>query len=372
MSRQAVSASSRRAAKTQRDAALQKVLAQIVSWLFRSERPNEPEWLHEEWELFKRAAFIHGVAPLLHERLKTGAIPEEIKGWLARQYENNHRRVGQMQADLQLILAHFAAAGIPLMPLKGALLAAVYYQDIALRPTADIDLLIHPPDLNASLDVLARLGYEVEKSNWKHAILSRPDNRSVVSYEVEHADNPRRIDLHVACQEMFSGPVVDITAEMWEAAVEGQLLGEQAQILKPEMLWLHLLLHTSNNVWNGVLRLINLVDIACVQETARFEPTALARLIPHENPANARFLYPALSFCGRYLPQPDYQTLLEQCETAVPRPFREWLGGQDLLSRSRLREETRGEYLARLFVLYWGRPKDLMAAVRFLPALLKK
>lgn len=354
------------AIRAQREAALQAVLEQIVCRLSSAEVSNGPDWSEETWAVFKRAAFIHGVAPLLHDRLKTGPLPEQIKAWLEWQYESNEKRVGQIQADLQAVLAQFSAAGIPLMPLKGALLASDYYQDRGLRPTADIDLLIHPPDLQAGLEVLARLGYEVEKSNWKHAILSRPDNQAVVSYEVEHADNPRRIDLHVACQEMFSGPVADITAEMWANAAKGKLLGEQALILKPEMLWLHLLLHTGSNIWNGVLRLINLVDIACVQETAALEPAGLAPLIASQAPEKCRFFYPALFFCRRYLPQTGSPMLLEQCETAVPPSFRRWLAGQDLLSRSRLREESRWDYLARVFVLYRGRPKDLTAAVRFL------
>jgi hypothetical protein len=165
---------------------------------------------------------------------------------------------------------------------------------------------------------------------------------------------------------MFSGPMVDVTAELWATAAQGQLLGEPAYILPPETLRLHLLLHTSSNIWNGVLRLLNLVDIVQVEAALPLEPVAPSP--PYS--IDPRFVYPALLFRHRYLSQPHTYRQVEPYETAVPATFKRWLATQNIISRSRLRQETTWDYLSRLFMLYRGRPKDVFTAIRFLPNLL--
>ena len=51
----------------------------------------------------------------------------------------------------------------PVIPLKGAFLAEAVYGDIALRPMADFDLLVKPPDLPRAVEILRQLGYESEQ-----------------------------------------------------------------------------------------------------------------------------------------------------------------------------------------------------------------
>ena len=51
-----------------------------------------------------------------------------------------------MHDELAAILAAAAAAGIEVMPLKGALLTTMPGCRPVRRPMADLDLLVHPPD----------------------------------------------------------------------------------------------------------------------------------------------------------------------------------------------------------------------------------
>lgn len=337
--------------------ALSKIVEQIVSWLSNSNL-NTPSWTQDEWQLFKKTTFIHGVAPILFKQLENNQVPSDIQQWLQWQYDSNHNRVIRLQSDLQAILSTFARVSVPIMPLKGAVLIAKYFDDIALRPTADIDLLIHPEDFPHSLNLLAHLGYEVEKSNWKHAILSKPNNRAIASVEVEHPDNPRRVDLHTACHEMLSGPSVDITADIWTTAIQEERYGQPTYLPNTCMLHLHLLLHASSNIWNGVLRLINLWDIL---QISKAQPAN-----QFKTQIDPRFIYPALLFCQRYLPHPYIQEHLKYFDTAVPASFKHWLATQDIISRSRLTRESWFTYLTRVFILYRERPKDIPKALRFL------
>jgi len=79
-----------------------------------------------------------------------------------------------LQIELATILAAFAARQIEAVPLKGVMLAARYYPELALRPSSDIDLLLMPDQVTASAQALATLGYRPhagsESQTGKHAL----------------------------------------------------------------------------------------------------------------------------------------------------------------------------------------------------------
>ena len=64
-----------------------------------------------------------------------------------------------MHDELAGILAAAAAAGIEVMPLKGAILTTMPGVDAGRRPMADLDLLVHPGDRHAMGALLGALGY---------------------------------------------------------------------------------------------------------------------------------------------------------------------------------------------------------------------
>jgi hypothetical protein len=63
--------------------------------------------------------------------------------------------------ELQIVLEAFASRGVRPLILKGAALAYSIYDDAALRPRADCDLLIKREELDAVAEVLAQCGYEM-------------------------------------------------------------------------------------------------------------------------------------------------------------------------------------------------------------------
>jgi hypothetical protein len=335
----------------------------LAQWL-TAPAPQPPNWPHETWPVFQRAAQIHGVAPLLHEVLgASGWLPPQIPAWLARQHEFNSRRIARMQGELGEILALFDRHGLPLMPLKGSILTAHYYPHPGLRPMADLDLLVHPADFEAAAALLVRLGYQRSVTHRKHTEFVKPDNRQVVDAACEHPDNPRKLELHCRCQETFGGPTVTLTNLMWENSVGGTLLGEQAVLPRPEALWLHLLVHHTNHLWQGKARLIQLVD--------------LTRLAPHlNNPlplldaVDARFTYPSLALLARHCPAAVESGLLAgQRERVSPR-FWSWVEALTLANSSHLNPNPPGLYLFRALRFSEGRPREVAQALRFalLPA----
>ncbi len=74
-----------------------------------------------------------------------------------------------MYQELERILQAFDEAGIPVIVLKGAALAATVYEDIGLRPMGDLDLLIHPEDFSQAIRRMRSLGFSLEKITY-HAV----------------------------------------------------------------------------------------------------------------------------------------------------------------------------------------------------------
>jgi hypothetical protein len=60
---------------------------------------------------------------------------------------------------LAALLDAFDGAGIPVIPLKGPLLAEALWDDPGLRPFSDLDLLVHRVDVPRAVELLGTLGY---------------------------------------------------------------------------------------------------------------------------------------------------------------------------------------------------------------------
>jgi hypothetical protein len=330
----------------------------MARWLAEPE-PPDPHWPAETWQTFRRASRVHGVAPLLHTKLDAAPwLDGAVRNWLAEQYRFNGQRLAKMQAELKEILAGFGQLQIPLIPLKGSILTSVYYPDAALRPMADLDLLIRAEDFASSARLLAQLGYGQEVVHWKHTGFSRPDNRQVVSTEGEHPNNPRKLEIHLHCRESFGGPTIDLTELMWRSAPSGTLLGEPARLLEPDALWLHLLVHTTYHLWQGKGRLIHLVDLALLTPHLA-DPPALLKTI------EARFTYPALVLLRKYFPAGIDASLSPTQHARVSTSFRQWAATLDLVNTSYLNPQPPGPYLLKALRFTEGRPGEVAQALRF-------
>jgi hypothetical protein len=269
-----------------------------------------------------------------------------------------------MHAELKAILALFSRQQLPVMPLKGSILSAAYYVEAALRPIADLDLLIRPEDFSTAAQLLGQLGYEQEVVHWKHTEFSRPDNRQVVSTTGEHPDNPRKLEIHLHCRETFGGPTLELTGLMWRSAMPGSLLGEAVLLPQPDALWLHLLVHATYHMWQGQGRLLHLVDLALLTPYLQ-DPLSLL------NSVEARFTYPSLVLLKKYFPAALDNSLLTAQQGRVSPSFRRWAESRDLANTSHLNPKPVGLYLFKALKFTEGRPREVAQALRFalLPSL---
>jgi Uncharacterised nucleotidyltransferase len=216
----------------------------------------------EEWPTVIALARRHGVALLLYHRLKllSIALPAEMSEALRRASRQAAVRNLDMYRELGMILSRLHERGIPVIVLKGAHLAAVVYDNIALRSMIDLDLLVKSDDLmHAEQEVLA-LGCEP----FDPSRVIGPDNRHFLYLP------PRdgfAVEIHWTLFPAEYPFQVEI-AGLWARAQPLTLGNVPALGLSLEDLMLYLCLHTADHVYN--MRLKMLCDINEV--LARYGP----------------------------------------------------------------------------------------------------
>lgn len=139
-----------------------------------SERIDQVDWAAytpKDWSVLARMAEAEGVAPLMYWNLKDHRsaddqydvpgleVPLEIFHRLKASYYNTLAQNTLMYQELERILTALDVAGIPVIVLKGAALAATLYEDIGLRPMGDLDLLVEESNYDIALSIVKSIGY---------------------------------------------------------------------------------------------------------------------------------------------------------------------------------------------------------------------
>jgi len=251
-----------------------------------------------DWERLWNEAARHEVLPLVAATLRTPrdgiAMPE---GWAARVqrplYATLLRNTALVE-DLDEVSSALRAAGVDSLAVKGVVLAETLYGDLALRPAADVDVLVRPADLPAARSVLLSLAFEHTTEplgdEWAHS----------------HHDEPyfRRTARGGVCLELHWAlwPFARFRADtgVWERARSVEVRGAMLRTLSREDTLLHLAIHRTR----APLRLRSVCDVA---ELVRREGSELDWDVVHERAAavGARTaLYSVLSLSQRLLAAP--------------------------------------------------------------------
>jgi hypothetical protein len=209
----------------------------------------------------------------------------------------NGDRVARLHDDLAAILHEANKAGIGVMPLKGSLLTTRYYASPELRPMADLDLLVRSEDAPALRAVLETMGYRLQAPvSRRHGRIRQfinPGGNQIVSTRGDHPDNPRPVDVHTDLRRYLwvDFAVHDLTDFVWSQSQRGEILGERVWLPAPDRMLVYLATHALYHHLFGTGRLMHLLDLG-----------QLAPAIPHLDPPDADWVYPALRLAARVAP----------------------------------------------------------------------
>lgn len=250
-----------------------------------------PDWTTLEWQLAHAAAAAHGVAPLL-QRFSMWQH-SDWRRFLVEQRAHVELRHQRISGLLQQIDRRAQACGIAMVALKGAALHAMGLYAPGERPMADIDLLIHPDDLEAASGLLCALGYELSFTQWKHRVF-KPRHAAAPTGLGEHCDTPVNIELHTRIQEKLPVSIVDITDAIYPRQPHPGLNPYPSTTA----LMAHLLLHAAGNICGRSMRLIHVHDISLL--ATRMLPAEWDALWSLPSNLAPWWAWPPLSLVARY------------------------------------------------------------------------
>ena len=211
-----------------------------------------------EWEAVLRLADRHGTSSLLYQNLSRlgGVVPSAALASLRQHYERNVHKSLLLARELFRILDCLDALGIEVIPYKGVVLSEVYYGDMALRQSGDMDLFVRKHDVARIKSAVRDLGYTL-----RVPIPEDAEKDYIASGYEWTFDSPagrNLLELQWALQPRFYAVDYDMDG-LFERAVNVTVASRRVKTPSPEDLLLVLSVHAAKHVWG---RLIWLCDIA--------------------------------------------------------------------------------------------------------------
>lgn len=273
-----------------------------------------PAWSESEWRVAKAAAAIHGISPLLANRLRWCG-PQFWTDFLHEQREHTRLRQVRTAELLRRIDAAARAHGLPLVALKGAALhdGGFYCRDE--RPMSDVDLLVRPQDRAAATLMIESLNYRFVFETWKHAVFE-PNSGRAAACVGEHADNPIKIEVHARLGERLPSDLVDIS----DLVVPSLQTAGLNFYPSSAILMAHVLLHASGAMACRSLRALHLHDLATVAR--RMSDGDWEDLISLQSAGDFWWAYPPLALVESYFPGVISKAALRTAKSQCPRTLR--------------------------------------------------
>lgn len=206
-----------------------------------------------DWRALRDLAWRHGLTGLLHRHVAAGAlgrdaVPAPALAVLEREALAVARRGLYLAGELVGLLRAFATAGIPVVPLKGPVVAETVYGSVGLRRFNDLDLLCHPADVARAVAVLADRGFAPTRGAADGAGVD-PCFEAFENHVVMVAPSRGyRVEVHRALFAPVARPSVGL-AEIAPSLVTASVLGHRVQTLPPEELLAYLCLHGHVHAW---------------------------------------------------------------------------------------------------------------------------
>jgi len=211
-----------------------------------------------EWRGVLECALNHGLAGLLYRAVANAnfispAALQPIRTAALAQTSRSCR----LSAELLEILATFRNLDIEALVLKGPAVAVRFYRHISLREFCDLDILVHPADVDRASLVLEQRGYRTTPRTAAIDELSRKGQHHFIFFRDE--DNAE-VELHWALNSYLERAPLEGTG-LWSRIHSVLLWDQPLPSLGIEDTLLFLCVHGFKHRWS---RLNWLTDIAYI------------------------------------------------------------------------------------------------------------
>lgn len=203
---------------------------------------------------------------IIYERFKLLGIYDEsypLMHTLKQRYGRAVLRDALQDMELTEIAERFAAEKIPYIPLKGSTVKK-YYPQHDIRRSGDIDILIHPEDLDKADEILRDLGYTCDKRG--------RDVHDVYEQDKTH------IEIHISLTDKKDN-AYEFCQKVWDNSVAKE---NYLYEMNPEFMYVYLIVHLRRHLLHmggGGIKLI--LDFWILNRSFEFNEQKLGSFI-HE------------------------------------------------------------------------------------------
>jgi len=146
-------------------------------------------------------------------------------------------------------------SGVQSMALKGPVLSVIAYEDVSVRPSADIDLLVRERDLVHARDVLLHEGFAPFYPTGSELALSRR------GHALEFAKGKIKVELHSQLLSRHLALTIDSDTNLWSSSRMVECGGRAIRTLGPEHTMLFHCAHGTKHRWSRMKWLLEVAQL---------------------------------------------------------------------------------------------------------------
>lgn len=211
-----------------------------------------------DWHAVRQLVYAEELAPLLYQLTRgRGVLPPDLEQELSAAYYSTAAQNTLRLGELEQVLGLMASAGVSVALFKGAALSETLYENAAVRPMEDIDLIVRPESLPVALKVLSAFVGSPASSEGR--VQAFADQQREISFHKTGNANTV-FDLHWQAFDSPFYPHQLFTEWLWETTVCARLGSAKVMVLSQEAMVLHLCGHYTIDA--GRKKLLWLYDIA--------------------------------------------------------------------------------------------------------------
>jgi hypothetical protein len=207
------------------------------------------------WPGLVSAALDHGLIGAVHRTAsRRAAVPGEILGFIRTHYLSQVAQNFQLTSALTEIVRTFTAGGIEVAVLKGPAVALMVYGRVAQREFTDLDLLVHPDDLERAQFVLKSLRYSQLSRNAPHL-------SSTKDIQFVRESDDTLVELHWALNPPDARFPLE-SSGIWERMETVLVFDQPIRTLSLEDTLIALCIHASKHRWTSLKWTFDIATIA--------------------------------------------------------------------------------------------------------------